>query len=217
MIPPATFYLVWITILYAYKNVPILSSYGASSIAIYLIMAWITMSMFTLEELSEKHILFFQLGSKLKYLIGKWLSILVMMIPLILLAIFFPILADIFRGNMSIELYAVALYSHVVFSLFGIIVGTLFSATQYASKKYAWLSAVLLIVLSISTKSVIEIVPLYKWIAWIFPPVFQVIEHMEGGDEILSRETMVFDVSFVFIYIIAATAGLVWLYRKKES
>ncbi|KAA9023974.1 hypothetical protein [Niallia endozanthoxylica] len=61
-IPPTVFFLTWIFILYAYNNAPILSSYGVSSIALYLVMTWITMTIFTLEADSEKHILFSQLG-----------------------------------------------------------------------------------------------------------------------------------------------------------
>ena len=154
-IPPFVIFFVWVFILYAYKNVPILSSYAASSIAMYLIMTWITMSVFTLEEESEKHILISHLKRKAGYLFGKWLTILVVMIPLLLFAIFFPIITESFRGNMSVRLYAYAFYSHLIFMAFGILVGTLFSATKLATKKYAWLSSVFIIVVSLSSKSII--------------------------------------------------------------
>lgn len=217
IIPPAALYFIWVFILYAYKNVPILSSYGASSVAIYLAATWMTMSMFTLEEESEKHILFFYLESKVKYLIGKWLTLLVLTLPLLVFAIFFPVVSNSFRGNMSFEIYILAIYSHIGFAFFGILVGTLFSATALSSKKYAWLSAALVIVLSISSKSVLEIAPFYKWISWVFPPVFQVIEHMEGGSEILLKERMVVDVIHVLTYCFVLAMGLVYLFRKKES
>lgn len=58
-IPPASLFLLWIFILYTYDNAPILSSYGASSIAIYLTITWISMTVFSLEEEQEKYILFF--------------------------------------------------------------------------------------------------------------------------------------------------------------
>lgn len=216
-IPPVVLFFIWVFILYAYKNVPILSSYGASTIAMYLIMTWITMSIFTLDEESEKHILISHLNRKQNYLIGKWLTILLIMIPLLLIAIFFPIISDSFKGNMSFHLYAYAIYSHLTFTAFGMLVGTLFSATKLATKKYAWLSSALIIVVSLASKSIIEISVLFKWILWIFPPVFKVVEYMEGEDQVLINNALIMDIVFVFIYILIGAVMLVSLFMKKES
>lgn len=216
-IPPVVFYFAWIFILYAYKNVPILSSYAVSSIAIYLIMTWITMSIFTLDEDSEKHILISHLRSKLSYLYGKWLTLLVIMIPLLLFAVFFPIITESFRGNMSLKLYIFTFYSHLVFVIFGMLVGTLFSATKLATKKYAWLSSVFIIVVSLASKSIIEIMAFAKWILWIFPPVFKVVGYTEGEDQLLINNQIIFDSVFVVVYLFVAVIMLVPLFFKKES
>lgn len=216
-IPPVVVFFVWVFILYAYKNVPILSSYAASSIAMYLIMTWITMSIFTLEEEAEKHILISHLKRKVNYLFGKWLTILVVMIPLLLFAIFYPIITESFKENMSLELYSYAFYSHLAFTTFGILVGTLFSATKLATKKYAWLSAVFIIVVSLASKSIIEISLFFKWILWVFPPVFKVIGYMEGEDQVLITTSVITNSVFVVIYLIIGAIMLVSLFIKKES
>lgn len=216
-IPPAAIYLAWVFILYAYKNVPILSSYGVSSIAMYLIMTWLTMAIFAMEEESEKHILFSHLGSKVRYLVGKWLTILLIMIPLLMFAIFYPILTGSFKGEMSLALYVFAIYSHLALSIFGILVGTLFSATKLAVKKYAWLSAVLVIVVSLAAKAIIKTAAIFKWIMWIFPPVFRVIGHMDGGDRVLINNSMLMDGVLVMVYLVLGAAILVPLFRRKES
>lgn len=216
-IPPVVIFLAWVFILYAYKGVPILSSYAVTSIAMYLIMTWITMSIFTLDAESEKHILISHLRRKVNYLLGKWLTILIVIIPLLLFAIFFPIIAGSFKGFMSIKLYAFAIYSHLVLSTFGILVGTLFSATKLATKKYAWLSAVFIIVISLASKSIIDIAMFFKWILWVFPPVFKVIGYMEGEDQVLINKSLILDSMFVIAYLIMGVAMLVPLFRKKES
>jgi len=95
------------------------------------------MTIFTLEEESEKHILMTQLGRKIKFLVGKWMACLVFMVPLLLFAFFFPIVTDSFKGNLSIESSVFAIYSHIAFSVFDIILGTLFTAAIVAMKKYA--------------------------------------------------------------------------------
>ncbi|MEK4148076.1 hypothetical protein NST02_13505 [Robertmurraya sp. FSL W8-0741] len=216
-IPPASLFLLWIFILYTYDNAPILSNYGASSIAIYLTITWISMTVFSLEEEQEKYILFFQLGRKEKYLIGKWLSIIVISLPLHAFAIFYPIMTDSFKGSLSLPLILISVSSHVIFSFFGILIGTLFSATKWGTKKYSWLSAVLVIVLSISAKSLAELASIANWFLWIFPPVFTVIKHMEEGDEILFLESLFTDSIFVLLYLIISFALLIILFKRKES
>ena len=193
-----------------------MSSYGVSSIALYLAMTWLTMALFTLEEESEKHILFTHLGSKIKYLVGKWITLLVFMIPLLLFAVFFPIVTGSFKGTVSLELYIFAFFSHICFSMLGIIIGTIFSATILATKKYAWLLAVTVIVISLASKSLIESAPILKLILWIFPPVYEIVEHMRGGETLLMKETMLVDITFVICYILIGSAINNVLFRIKE-
>ncbi len=175
------------------------------------------MSIFTLDEESEKHILISHLRSKLSYLYGKWLTLLVIIIPLLLFAVFFPIITESFKGNMSLKLYIFTFYSHLVFVLFGIIVGTLFSATTFATKKYAWLSSVFIIVVSLASKSIIEIMAFAKWILWVFPPVFKVVGYTEDDNPLLINKYILFDSVFVVIYLFVAAAILVPLFLRKEG
>ena len=215
-IPPLVIFFAWVFILYAYKGVPILSSYAVSSITMYLIMTWITMSIFTLDDESEKHILITHLRRKRSYLFGKWLTILVIIIPLLLFAVFFPIITDSFNKEMSLKLYIFTFYSHLVFAIFGILVGTLFSSTKLATKKYAWLSSVLIIVISLASKSIIEMMTFSKWILWIFPPVFKVVEYMDE-DQLLINKPIIFDSVFVVIYLLIVAVIIIPLFLKKES
>ncbi|WP_078552907.1 hypothetical protein [Bacillus alkalicellulosilyticus] len=216
-IPPVIIFCAWVFILYAYKNVPILSSYAITSIVMYLVMTWVTMSIFTLDEESEKHILFSHLRKKLNYLIGKWITILIIMIPLLLFAVFYPIFTGSFNGSMSLKLYIITFYSHLVFMAFGILVGTLFSATTLATKKYTWVSSVLIIVISLASKSIIEMMTLFSLILWVFPPVFKVIDYMNEEDQVLLNMTLLFDSVFVVAYLIIGAVILVPLFLKKEG
>jgi hypothetical protein len=216
-IPPATLYFAWVFISYAYKNVPILSSYGSTAMVLYPIMAWMTMALFHLEEESEKHILFSHLGNKGRYLLGKWLTLLVTMFPLLLFAIFYPIITSSFKGNMSFELFSIGVYVHLVFSAFGMLVGSLFSTTNLATKKYSWLSAALVMVVSFSAKSMIEGVAFIKWILWVVPPVFDVLSLVGNGDGIFLNTSSIMNDVWVILYLMIGFTILVPLYRKKES
>ena len=97
------------------------------------------------------------------------------------------------------------------------LVGTLFSATKLATKKYAWLLAVFIIVVSIASQSIIDKSMFFKWILWLFPPVFKVIGYMEGEDQVLINTPIIIDGVFVLVYLIIGAAMLVPLFLKKES
>ena len=67
-IPPYITHIIWICIFYNYSNQNILSSYAASAIILFFISSWITFIIFDLEGNNEKHLLFIQLNSKIKFL-----------------------------------------------------------------------------------------------------------------------------------------------------
>jgi len=214
IIPPGVIFLAWVFILYAYKNAPILSSYAVSSIALYLMMTWNTMSIFTMEEENEKHILFTHLTSKGRFLAGKWIALLIIMFILTLFAILYPLATGSFLGEMTVGKYGMAFYSHLILGVFGILVGTLFTATTLSLKKYAWLSAVFVIVASLASKSLIETLPFLKWILWIFPPVFKVIEYMEDAKSV--DMSFMSDITFVLIYTLGLSILTFFLFQRKE-
>ncbi|MFB6465392.1 hypothetical protein ACE38V_01095 [Cytobacillus sp. Hz8] len=215
-IPPVTVFLGWVFILYAYKNVPILSSYAVSSIALYLTMAWIAMTIFTLEEESEKHILFLQLGSKRLFFVGKWLACFIVAFPLFLFAEFYSIVMRNFHGSLSGIHYGLSIYSHWMLAIFGIMVGTLFSATRFALKKYAWLGAVLVLVISLAYESLAEFGVWAKVVLWVFPPVLFVISYLSGGDTVSLGGHFWWDQAIVVGYGLIGGVLLVWLFLRKE-
>ncbi|MCM3236421.1 hypothetical protein M3589_01635 [Heyndrickxia oleronia] len=181
MIPPLTIFCVWIIVLYIYKGVPILSSYAVTSITVYLIMTWLTMTVFSIEEESEKHILYVHLGNKKRYLWGKWATCFVFSFILIIIAIIYPIIMNNFRGTIHTLHFALAFYSHWTLALFGIFIGSLFS---FSLNKYSWLSAVLVIVISLAYEGIVEKVSFVKWLLWLFPPVTQVLNYLNMGDSV---------------------------------
>lgn len=216
-IPSFTVFGVWIFILYAYKNVPILSSYAVSSIAIYLTMCWVGLTLFSLEEDSEKHILFAAIMKKELFLLGKWLTALILFIPLFLLAEFFPIFTNSFKGDVSLSHYGLSFYSHLLLALLGLFVAGLFSLTNFAVKRYAWLSAVFVLVVSLAERSIIEAFSFSKWILWIFPPALKVIQPLSGDDFIVLGKEFLVNLIMIIFYLIAGYAVLLKLFLKRHQ
>lgn len=215
-IPASTLFLCWIFISYAYNNNPILSSYAVSSISLYLIMTWITMTLFTLEQESEKHMLFTHLGNKQAYLVGKWAACLCFAIPLFLFAEFYPILTGNFEEAMSGTYYVISFYSHFILGLFGILVGTIFSATRFAMKRYAWLSAMLVLMISLASEKIEDSFQLLKWPLLLFPPVLRITSYLEGGAKTFLSSEFWLDTSFVIVYGVLGFTAATLLFLRTE-
>ncbi|WP_060205572.1 hypothetical protein [Sporosarcina koreensis] len=176
-IPPLTLFIGWIILFYTYSGVPIMSSYAVTCISLYLVMTWVAMSVFSLEGESEKNLLFVQLPSKRDYLWGKWVVCLLIASILGIIAIVYPLLINSFRETPQLVHISQAIYGHLFFAVFGIIVGSFFSNIKMESKKFAWLSAMLVIAISIAQEGIIEKAAIFKWILLPFPPVSQILLH----------------------------------------
>lgn len=216
IIPPFTVFAGWIFILYAYSGVPILNSYAVSSIAIYLVMTWVAMSSFSIEEETEKNLLFVQLNSKRRYLWGKWTICLVFVFLFMVISILYPILMDNFKGAIKPIHIGLSLYSHLILAWFGVLVGSFFSVTSFATKKYAWLSAMLVLVVSISYEGLVEKVSVLKWGLLFLPPVTSVIKYLNVGDKLELENQFWLLAAWAIVYSFLGTILVVKLFLKKE-
>ncbi|MEI4771350.1 hypothetical protein WAX74_17120 [Psychrobacillus sp. FJAT-51614] len=216
IIPPAASFLIWVFVLYSYSGVEILSSYAVTSIAIYTIMTWVSMSIFSIEEETEKNILFVHLSKK-NYLWGKWLICILIAIMLMLFAIFYPLLMNSFKETMQPIHFALSVLIHFLLAIFGIIVGSLSSISSFVPKKYTWLFAVFVIVLTLSYEGIVEKLPLLKWLFIVFPPVVNLIYFFEPDSlEQFGVEFWMIS-AFAIMYTIIGFTVLTKLFLKEES
>ena len=162
---------------YTYSGVPIMSSYAVTCISLYLVMTWVAMNIFALELESEKNLLFVQLPSKRDYLWGKWIVCLLIASVLGFVTIVYPLLLNSFKEAAQFVHVSTAIYGHLFFAIFGILVGSFFSNTKVESKRFAWLSAVLVIAISIAEEGIIKKGPIFEWLLLPFPPVAQILLH----------------------------------------
>lgn len=176
-IPPLTIFIGWIILFYSYSGVPIMSSYAVTCISLYLVMTWVAMNVFALEGESEKNLLFVQLPSKRDYLWGKWVVCFLIALILGFIAIVYPLLLKSFKETPQFVHISLAIYGHLFFAAFGIIVGSFFSNSKVESKKFAWLSVMLVVAISIAQEGIIEKANIFKWLLLPFPPVSQILLH----------------------------------------
>lgn len=217
IIPPYALYITWIVVLYAYRNVPILSSYANSAVVLFVIMTWISMSIFRLEAENEKHLLQLALRDKTRFLYGKWLTAFLFMLPLFIVAHFYPIVFGHFRGNVTLVHHLLSFYAHIGLGSLGILTGSFFTATRLVTVKFVWLLAAITVTTSLAASQIHEALP--SWLDWtihVLPPLSLLYTPLKGGDAGRLPEEFLSDLFLVIAYMLVAVVIIQKLYLRRE-
>lgn len=215
-IPPYVIYITWIILLYVYKEIPILSSYGISFIVLTFISTWLIAMILQNDTLSEKELHFIQLQSLYKYLIGKFIFSLLLLLPLIFFAIGYPLILNVYDKNIQFFHLFLGFYSHISGCILGIIIAFILINTSLANKKYAWLIGVFLLLISLLKEIFITYIPLLKFVTWILPPFSEINEILTYGDNIKMNTNLLFNMGYTYLYFVIFIL-LVFIIIKKSD
>ncbi|WEN69443.1 hypothetical protein MT340_000380 [Staphylococcus sp. NRL 16/872] len=215
-IGPLVIFLLLVVILYAYSGQPILSSFASTSMLLLFISTWITVIILDVDSIKEKQLLFTQLKSKKTYLTSKLIFSFIIILPLSLWAIIYPIITFRFEHMPNLIEILVGLYSHIIIIALGVIITTLIKSLTRISNKLIWLFIVLICLISMLRGILIQTFPILKYILWIFPPVSDFLNMLNKS------LTDVLSVSFLLInfwmigYLIVALILLYTIFNKSE-
>lgn len=217
-IPPVVLYICWIGILYAYSTMDVLNSYANSAVVLYVILTWISMNIFRLEEEAEKHILLVHLKQKDHFLFGKWIACIVMMLPLVLIAHFYPIVTNSFHSVITPTYHFLSIYCHVGLGLLGIITGSFFGGTNITRTKYVWLLSALTVTASLAHSQISELLPTgFSWLLWVLPPLHFFYEPLKYSGTSGLPPGFLASFSMAMFYILIAGVVVIKMFMRKEK
>ncbi|KAB7705024.1 hypothetical protein F9802_15810 [Bacillus aerolatus] len=211
--PPAMLYIAWIFTQYYYKNLPMADSYSISAVVLYPIIVWNAMSVFNLEKGSEKLMLLSYMPKRQHFLYGKIIVVFLAGAALAAISFFMPLLLGIFNEPLTIQHIVHFMYGHVVFILFGIFTGGLFSATNMGGKKYSWSGSAFFVCAAIVSTKIMDVLPVaLKWIVWSLPPVGTVTNIMKEGITAHPGKNI-----WIAVYLIIGFMVLIKLFLTREK
>lgn len=216
-IPPLTIYGAWVFILYAYKNVPVLSSYSVSSMVLYFVSAWIAMSVAGTEEGVQRQITLIHAGSRAKYLFSKAAASFIVTGGAGLYAIVLPILLDCFDKPVTSVHLVLAGGSHLLSALMGILAGLFFSTGRFAGKATTWLSLSFVLLLSLAYKSLEDLLPGgTEFLLLLLPPEYPLISLLGRGDDVSIDEAAIRCFAGILVYLALGFGLIAILFKKQE-
>ncbi|PHK49385.1 ABC transporter permease [Staphylococcus edaphicus] len=213
-VAPVFLYLMWVIGIYIYTDIPILSSYGSTSVGLYLISTWITIVIFKDDSINERHIFYIQLSSKIKYLLLKMIYIHFISLILLTIALLYPILIGSFDKPMTINLFLIGFTTHFLMGNFGILLGSYVANTGLFYKSYWWLITILFLIVSMIKSQLVEVSPFLKWILWILPPINNLLSSLTEDSLVINNTNFLTIVLLSFTYISIAYYFLTILYKK---
>lgn len=149
-----TFFTLLI-IMYFYSGQPIMSSFASTSMILLFVTGWITVTIIDAESLQEKQLLFTQLKSKSTYLTNKLIFSILLILPLGIVAIIYPIITFRFEHIPNVIEIVIGIYSHII-TIIGALITTLLKTIPKLSYKFVWLIMMLIFLFSILRVVIIE-------------------------------------------------------------
>lgn len=207
--PPISTFIILIFVYYSYTQNPVIDSYAISALIVYIISAWLCMSVLSLDSPVQRQVMILHLGGRNRYYLSKLIAVWIISLILILYAFIYPIIFGMFEEPVTLKIGLVSIMNLVFLSILGISVASLFSKviTESAVNSYGGLS--LAIVISLAALGIYDALPLYlKNITWIIPPAAstQPILFNWNGESILDLSL------FPFLWIIIYSLLLLFLF-----
>lgn len=169
--PPTCMFIVLIFVFYTYKPNPVIDSYAVTALMVYVISAWLCISVLSLDPPRQAEIFVLQLGSWNRYYLGKLLTVFILSVVLTTYVILYPILFNMFEEPVTATTGLVAFMNHLFSGILGISVASLFSKviTKSAVNSFGGLS--LVIVVSLAALGISGMLPSsLNQLVWIIPP-----------------------------------------------
>jgi hypothetical protein len=178
---PVAGIVIAVLILYSYKPNPVMNSYSATAVFLFVACAWLGLSFLNHEHAVQKQVVIVQLRSARRYSIGAILTLALLTLLLDLVIVMYPVMNGSFNEPAGLGRIVLAFAGHALLGWLGITLSLYLQSSWVPKASYAAGMMLILIVLSISASKVAELVP-GPIVGVLLPPVFPVMDAMMNAD-----------------------------------
>ena len=209
--PPVSTFFIFIIVFYTYKPNPVIDSYAVTALVLYVISAWLCISILSLEQPVQKQMMILHMKSGNRYYLSKLILVWLVTMVLTVYAFVYPIIFDMFKEPVTLSTGFVLFTNHILLATLGICVGSLFSKGLMDNPVNSYGGLSLTVIISIAALGIYDVLPLtFKNLVWILPPsVMTQTPLNDWSGESISELSI-----FPFIWIIIYSLLLVILFLK---
>ncbi|OEH92361.1 ABC transporter permease [Bacillus solimangrovi] len=183
-LPPFTFFIMFLVINYAYKPNPILDSYSFTSVVLFFIMGWFTVTIFHAEDSGQRVITQLHCKSSNAYYISLYIIAIMIGFCLSVLSVYYPIIFDMFAGKQRLIHVVMGVMSHFSSSILAISLTSIFTRDIVKNDRNTWWGVFTILLTSLIVVPLKTIILQVKGLIWLLPPVHLSLQMMSTNDSI---------------------------------
>ncbi|MDQ0193338.1 hypothetical protein [Paenibacillus wynnii] len=198
---PLSGMVIAVLVLYSYKPNPVMNSYAATAVILFIGCAAMGLSFLNHEHAVQRQVVIVHLRSARIYSIGGILSLTLLALLLDVMIVVYPMITGRFSEPVGIYRFLLALIGHGLLGLLGISISLFLQSSWVAKRSHAVGLMLAIIILSIGGTQISSLLkgPLIP-LRLILPPVAPVMNALMNGDT-LPGSSMLLSFVHVSLYI----------------
>lgn len=203
---------------YTYTPNPILDSYSYTSIMLFFIMGWFTITILRAEDEGQKQITIMHSKNKKEYYFALVLNCILTGLILSIVAVSYPVVFSAFSPGLHTVHIIMGFLAHFSLSVLSVALSLFFTRELVKSNVNSWWGVISILIGSlIISVAKIEILKI-RIINWLLPPLHYSLNIMGRGDEITFIPSKVYG-QFVWILLYSMILIVIFLVvvQKRKS
>lgn len=169
--PPISTFMILIFVFYTYTPNPIIDSYAVTAVILYIISAWVCLSILQLDPPVQRQLMAIQVRSWNRYYVSKLISAVIISSILSVYALLYPIVFNMFSEPVTLTIGLVSFANYLILGILGVSLASLFSKVILKSAINSFGGLTLTIVLSLAAIGIERVLPSFlKNVLWVIPP-----------------------------------------------
>lgn len=200
-VPPVSVYIMMLVINYTYIPNPILDSYSFTSLMLFFIMGWITVTILHAEDEGQQQITILHAKNKREYYLALVINCVVAGLILSFVAVAYPVVFDAFKPGLHIVHIVIGFLAHFSLAVLSIALSLFFTRALVKSGINSWWGVISILVVSLAISVAKADILKTKILNWLLPPLRNSLEIMSVGDNITSVPAHVYgQFGWIFLY-----------------
>lgn len=217
-VPPFSIFIIFLVVNYTFTPNPILDSYSFTSIVIFFIMGWFTITIFHSEDEDQKIITLLHTKNRKKYYLALFMICVLIGLCLSCVSVTYPILVDAFGVKPRPLHILMGFLSHFSLAFLAIALSAIFTREIVKNKQNTWWGVLSILILSLAIATLKSVLLQIKGLIWLLPPVYLSLEMMDSNDQIISLPGLFYwQFGWIFIYGILVIGIFFLITRRKRT
>lgn len=185
-VPPFSIFILCLVINYTFVPNPILDSFSFTSIILFFLLGWFTVTLFHSEDEGQKMITILHANGSTPYNVSLFIINIVIAFSLSFVSIIYPTVIHAFAEEPRFIHLFLGFSAHFTLATLGMALSALFTRDIVKNKQNTWWGVISVLLFAIVLATLKDSLDQLNGLIWVLPPVHLSLEMLAIGDQITS-------------------------------